>query len=72
MNKFNNVVVVARKERLKFEGGREFDYLHIIQKFDGKAINMSVSKKEQELFKYLINFDAMEYDKDYVIYGKAQ
>ena len=70
MSKFNNVVVIVRKERLKFEDGKEFDYLHMIQKYDGTAIDVAVSKKAQELFKYLINFNAMEYDKDYVIYGK--
>ena len=61
--------VIARKEKFKFEDGNEVDSFKLTAVINGASVVLSPSKSCKDLLKFVVGADAMEYDKDYVIYG---
>lgn len=68
---FKNVKIVARKEKFVFEDGKEIDCLRLVACFDNFRIELKPSKNYSELLKQVLSFDAMEYDKDYLVYSNG-
>lgn len=63
------VTIYAKKEKFKFDNGEEIDSLKLIAKFDNATITLSPAKTSKDLLKFVVGFDDMEYDKEYLIYG---
>lgn len=61
--------VVARKEKFKFEDGNEVDSFKLTATINGADVVLSPSKSCKDLLKFVVGAAAMEYDKDYIIYG---
>lgn len=68
---FKNVKIVARKEKFVFEDGKEIDCLKLVEYLDNFRIELKPSKNYSELVKQVLGFDAMEYDKDYLVYSNV-
>lgn len=68
---FKNVKVVVRKEKFVFEDGKEIDCLKLVEYLDNFRIELKPSKNYSELVKQVLGFDAMEYDKDYLVYSNV-
>lgn len=71
MNKeIKNCEIIARKSKFTFDDGKEVDSLKLIARLDGADVVLTPDKSSKDLAKFVVGFNAMEYDKDYVIYGK--
>lgn len=68
---FKNVKIIARKEKFVFEDGKEIDCFKLVEYFDNYIIELRPSKSYIELLKQMLGFDAMEYDKDYLVYSNV-
>lgn len=63
-----NVKIIIRKEKFKFDDGKEMDKIRITNILDGCPIMLSVEKTSKDLAKYALKIDELEYDKDYILY----
>lgn len=70
MKEIKNCEIVARKSKFIFDDGKEIDTLKLIARLDGADVVLAPDKSSKDLAKYVVGFNAMEYDKDYVIFGR--
>lgn len=63
------VTIYAKKEKFKFDNGEEIDSLKLIAKLDNATVVLSPAKTSKDLLKFVVGFEDMEYNKEYLIYG---
>lgn len=66
-----NIEIYVRKEKFTFDDGKEVVTIKVIQKMDNAVVTLSPSKTSKDLLKFIIGFDSMAYDKDYLVYSSV-